>query len=383
MTTTRTRRLFCSKPFRWFEVSGWYQPKGDVFMCCPTWLDTPIGNIQTQTVNDIWNGKKAQEIRNSILDGSFKFCNHSRCPFLQTESSPVERVDEVKDPELRHIIDNRLTVLPYGPREINCAFDKSCNLACPSCRTEVIVERDDNNREQILRIRDKIRTEALKDADLLYITGSGDPFGSPFFREWLQTMKRDEMPKLKRIRLHTNAQMWTPKVWNSIPQEIREVITSTEISIDAATQETYAVNRRGGDFGKLLRNLEFISLLRHRGPLESVTISMVVQNNNFMEMPAFVQLGKGYAFDIVYFSRLVDWGTFAPEEFKRRAVHLPRHRRHAAFVEVLGQEIFRDPIVNLGNLSELLSANGAGSREASFLSRASDVIRRVKEFSVR
>jgi hypothetical protein len=34
--------------------------EGDVFLCCPGWLDTPIGNIQFQSVRDVWNSEKAQ-----------------------------------------------------------------------------------------------------------------------------------------------------------------------------------------------------------------------------------------------------------------------------------------------------------------------------------
>jgi hypothetical protein len=68
-------------------------------------------------------------------------------------------------------------VLPYGPRSVNCSYDRSCNLSCPSCRTQVIVES--RNRERISGIQGKINDDALADARLLYITGSGDPIGSP------------------------------------------------------------------------------------------------------------------------------------------------------------------------------------------------------------
>jgi len=29
---------------------------------------------------------------------------------------------------------NDITVLPFGPSDIICCFDQSCNLSCPSCR---------------------------------------------------------------------------------------------------------------------------------------------------------------------------------------------------------------------------------------------------------
>jgi hypothetical protein len=346
----KEKRLFCSKPFEWFEVTQ-LNGRGGTYLCCPSWLDTTVGNLQNQSVDEIWNGEKAQEIRRSILDGSFKYCNYSRCAFLQMESGPVQPIEEVTDPDLKTVIDQQLTALPYGPKKVICTYDQSCNLSCPSCRSQVIVETD--HESEILNIQDKLKREALEDADYLHITGSGDPFGSPYFRKWLQTMKREEMPNLKQLHLQSNAQLWTPRMWNTIPEEIRPLITSADIGIDAASPETYLINRRGGTFEQLLRNLEFISTLRKEGPLKFLKISMVVQSNNFREMPDFVELGYRYGVDVIYFSQLVNWGTFSDAEFRSRAVHFPWHPLHAEFANLLKDEIFKRSKVNLGNLTEV------------------------------
>lgn len=319
-------------------------------MCCPSWLDTTVGNLQYQSVDEIWNSKTAQEIRRSILDGSFRYCNGARCPYLQTRTGPVKKIEDVEDEGLKTVIKNKLTILPYGPKKIICTYDQSCNLSCPSCRTKLIVERE--HEQEILGIQNKLQEEALKEADFLHITGSGDPFGSPYFRRWLQSMKKQDMPKLEWIHLHSNGLLWTPKMWRSISKEVRQLIKSTEISIDAATAETYAINRRGGDFAKLLKNLEFISKLRQEGPLTFIKISMVVQANNFTEMPDLVRLGRRLKVDQVYFSQLVNWGTFSEEEFTRRAVHFPTHPRHSEFIALLQDEIFKEQIVDLGNLTK-------------------------------
>jgi hypothetical protein len=350
-------RLFCSKPFEWFEVSRGRE-EGEVFLCCPSWLETPVGNLTRDSVKETWNGEAAQRIRRSILEGTFEYCNAARCPYLQTRSGPVQRVEDVTDPELRAVIEGGLTVLPYGPRSVNCSYDRSCNLSCPSCRTQIIVES--RNRERISGIQGKINDDALADARLLYITGSGDPFGSPFFRRWLQTMRRADMPKLQVIHLHTNGQLWTPRMWETIPEEIRALVKHADVSIDAADPATYAVNRRGGQFDVLLRNLEFIAGLRADGPLEWLGINMVVQANNFAEMPDFVRLGQQFGVDTVYFHQLVNWGTFSDAEFAARAVHRPTHPRHAELVGVLDDPIFDEPIVFLGNLTEV--RRGVGSR---------------------
>ena len=354
-----TERLFCSKPFTWFEISRGMR-EGDVFLCCPSWLDTPVGNLDDASVHEIWNGPAAQRIRESVLDGSFRYCSRERCPSLQTVTGPVQLARNVTDPLMRAIIDGEVTVLPYGPRDINCSYDRSCNLSCPSCRTQIIVETA--RRDQIRRIQQKVNDEALADAELLYITGSGDPFGSPFFRKWLRTMRRESMPKLRRIQFHTNATLWTPEMWETIAPDVRALVTSAQISIDAATPRTYAVNRRGGEFATLLRNLEFIATLRANGPLEWLELSMVVQDNNLNEMKDFVALGERFGVDRVAFSQIVNWGTFSEVEFQSRAVHVRAHPRYPALVEMLNDPVFDDPRVFLGNLSEL---RGASAREVS------------------
>lgn len=350
---SKAKRLICTKPFEWFEVTQ-LNGRGSVYLCCPSWLNRSVGNLQHQSVGEIWNGAAAQDIRRSILDGSFKYCDGARCPYLQTQSGPVKTIGEVEDKEIKSAIEKNLTMLPYGPKKIICTYDQSCNLSCPTCRTELIVERE--HEREILGIQHKLQDQALEQADYLHITGSGDPFGSPYFRQWLQDMRREDMPRLEWIHLHSNGLLWTPGMWGRISASVRQLIKSTEISIDAATAETYAVNRRGGDLAKLLRNLEFISTLRQNGPLQHLKISMVVQANNFLEMPDFVRLGRRFHCDEVYFSQLVNWGTFSNEEFEQRAIHRPAHPRHLEFVELLQDEIFSDAIVDLGNLTETKAA---------------------------
>lgn len=351
-------QLFCTKPFTWFEVVA--EPRGDVYVCCPAWLKKPIGNLRRQSVEEVWNSKAAQDIRESIYDGSFKYCDRSRCPYLQaatevdsstTVGSPVMPVGAVGDPDIRGAIEGRLTVIPWGPKEVCCSFDKSCNLSCPSCRTKTIIEVGE--AESILDIRHKIDRDVIPRAKYMHITGSGDAFGSPFFNEWLRIMNMEDVSPDMHIHIHTNAQLWSSRMWSQIPENVRLHIRSAEISIDAATAETYTVNRRGGSFDRLMKNLHFIKGLRSSGELDHLLISMVVQENNFPEMPAFVRLGERFQIDSVYFSQLVNWGTFDDSEYRQRAVHLSDHPRHGDLLECLQDPLLAEPRVFLGNLSDL------------------------------
>jgi hypothetical protein len=347
----KSGRLFCSQPFTRFEILGGGGQRGDVFFCCQSWLPKSIGNMKDRPVKDVWNGKVAREIRRSILDGSFRYCKADACPYLQRIDGPVQRVEDVEDDQLREIIRKEVTVVPFGPRDIICCFDQSCNLSCPSCRTRIIMETD--HADAIFDIQKRLEDQALAEARLLYITGSGDPFGSPYFRHWLQTMKRSAMPKLERIHLHTNGLLWTKRIWASIPEETRALVQSATISIDAATPETYAINRRGGDFATLLERLAFIAELRARGPLRYLEIHMTVQANNYKEMPAFLELGRRHKCDRVSFHKILDWGSFSPEEYAARAVQLPNHPDHADLLEMLNDPRLEDPLAYLSNLSDL------------------------------
>jgi len=101
--------------------------------------------------------------------------------------------------------------------------------------------------------------------------------------------------------------------------------------VDAATVATYALNRPGGDFVCLMDNLEFIASLG-----VSLKLSMVVQANNFFEMPKLADLAQSLGADC-YFSQLINWGTFSRAGYADRAVHRPEHPVYPALCGLLEQ----------------------------------------------
>jgi hypothetical protein len=366
MTSESKPTLFCSRPFTFFEI-GTHPKRGQAYLCCPTWLPPSVGNASEETVAAMWNGETAVSIRRSILDGSFRYCT-AHCPYLQTVTGPVQRVSDVTDPEYKRILDEKLVQIP-SPRIVNAAFDRSCNLSCPTCRHEHIIERAAS--KEIRQLQRLIDEQILPKAEQLYVTGSGDAFGSPFFLDWLRTLDVSDKPKLK-IHLHTNAQLWTPAIWAKLPPEVQRIVSTAEISIDAASERTYLLNRRGGSWRRLMSNLAFISELRATGPLRFLRIHMLVQQNNFDEMPAFAALGSRIGADHIYFSHLVNWGTFTADEAARRSIHLRTHPRHAELLEVLAHPSLSDPRVDFGNLSEI-AQSAANAQKVSPGTRASEM----------
>ena len=334
-------QLVCTRPYEWFEIHR----HGTVFMCCPAWLKRPIGNLLKQSITEIWNGPLARELRKSVINGSFHNCSKTRCPFLSAEQNPVQKLGEIASPTSKVAILNNLAQVPFPPQKLNLCFDHSCNLACPSCR-EQHLSLAAQEKLQIGRITDIIKEHLLPQAQEITMSGFGDPFASAAYLDILTSLN-DQGEKGASLRLHSNGQLWTEGLWNRF-NNLQQRVTSAEISVDAATSDTYLINRPGGSFSKLMTNLEFLA----RQPFD-LTLSMVVQANNFTEVPLFIDLATKLQAR-VYLSQLVNWGTFKRTEFLDRAVHLPGHPSHPRLKEILAPTALL-PHVDIGNLKPLIT----------------------------
>jgi len=321
--TLTEQPAICSRPFEWFEV----HPDGSAFLCCPAWLKRPAGNLLRQSVEQIWNGPIAREIRKSILNGSFHNCSQSRCPHLLNRTTPVCHPDQLVDPVVQEAVSASRSRLTYRPRQLNLCFDQSCNLACPSCRTQpqLASGKELELAQQLSRI---VQTELLPYARSVTLSGFGDPFGSSTYLALLKKLNRRDFPRLQHVRLHTNGQLLTKQMWQSLP-DLQSLISEIEISIDAATAETYRINRPGASFSRLLENLEFLSTKDIK-----LTLSMVIQANNWREAPQLFELAQRFDASI-YLSQLVNWGTFSREDYLQRAVHSTGHPQHQNLVKLL------------------------------------------------
>jgi MoaA/NifB/PqqE/SkfB family radical SAM enzyme len=315
------KKYSCGVPFSSLEVHN-----GVCFVCCPSWLPNKIETSEIP-LKEIWNSDPIVDIRNSILDGSFKYCNKELCPYLSKlvndgiASGPIhlKSNSEYKTP----IVKQRT------PKRVIMNFDRTCNYKCPSCRIDLIVE----NSQGIKRIEktiEEIDTYYSENVETLYITGSGDPFISVSFRNYLKNFNPKKYPNLKNIHLHTNASMWTMEMWSSMPN-VHKYIKSCEISIDAGTKETYENKTRlGGKWDTLISNLIFISTIK---TLQSIKTSFVVQDTNYTEMETFYNLmysifGKKVN---VFFGKITNWGTFSDGEFKLKRVWDSNHPDHELF----------------------------------------------------
>jgi len=66
------KQFVCPEPFSRFDIG----PSGEVLVCCGHWLPTSIGDFQNDSVESILNSANALKIRESVTDGTYKYCNH-------------------------------------------------------------------------------------------------------------------------------------------------------------------------------------------------------------------------------------------------------------------------------------------------------------------
>lgn len=114
------------------------------------------------------------------------------------------------------------------------------------------------------------------------------------------------------------------------------------ISIDGASKKTYEKNRLGGTWERLQKNLKYLCNLKQNGKahIDWIGLNFVIQDNNYQEIPMFVNMAKKFNMDAVEFQRLGNWGTFSESEFEKKDV-LNNNPHYEAAIKIL-KEILKE-----------------------------------------
>ena len=330
------KKYVCTNPFRYIDI----QTNAD-YVCCPSWC---TANIKMEN-DDSWTSPTAIAIRKSVLDGSYKYCEHIICPslsqLLNNEKVSINflPIDEFK--KLYNIINiEDVENIKNTPEEIVFGFDRSCNFKCPSCRAELVPNDDTNSKEHKskLKILEYIETNFAKGVKKLLITGSGDPFYSKIYREYLQNFDETKYPNLEEIQIITNGTLLNKTMWDSL--SAKKYIKIIEISIDAGSKFTYEnITRLNGHWDILIKNLKFISTIE---TLDNVVVSMVVSEKNYLEMSMFydimVDIFKNSNFYLqINFRQHIYWesGAYSEDEVQKMEVFNPEHEFFTSFIDEL------------------------------------------------
>jgi hypothetical protein len=351
---------FCLMPFT--HLSTGFQ--GQTFPCsCPAWVPYSIGSLlEAESPDAVWNSPAAAVIRRSILDGDFRYCSRTMCSYLNTQKLP--RRSEMVDAEMRRQIETDAVHVEQAPRMVELNHDPTCNLACPSCRVELITKSTEADAHAPATAR-TILPLLKRVTGQTYITGGGEAFASRHFRGILRALNRAEYPGL-RVYLITNGQLLTPARWREYP-DLPAMLSIVSVSMDAARPETYERLRRPGKWEPLMENLRFLARMRRDGEVPRIGLNFCVQRDNFREMLEFVALGDELGVDTLWFQRLVNYGTYDEATFAGLNVSSPSHPDHPELLEILRHPSLRKPRITMNMLLALLPEFVASDERIGFL----------------
>jgi wyosine [tRNA(Phe)-imidazoG37] synthetase (radical SAM superfamily) len=338
----------CLLPFKRIEIQG----TGDISICCPSWLPEYCGNILTSTPEELLKNVNRTAILNDMAVGKFTYCNDT-CPHLNfyLTTGKVERAGISIVP-----INTLLSVLGKNRFVIGFSYDRSCNLQCPSCRKELIINKLDNSTQSVnisaihLKVKELIDYLMLRgDKIRLVLTGSGDPFASPLYWSYLIELSKMSLPSDFEISLMTNGVLMTESTWAEI-QPLWKHIHFVDVSIDAAKEDTYNIVRKNGNFSRLKKNLTLFDQMvaeRKFPNLFSWQTSMVVQSANYRELKEYAEWQLTYSsLKNISINRILHWGHLTNDEYKRLDII-----DLAELTKILSNPVFKHPYIKLGNLS--------------------------------
>ena len=341
---------FCPVPFD----EAFINPDGDTFLCCSTMLPVPVGNVfQENSWNDVWNSDLAQELRRSILNGSYKYCNKRSCPRILNDS--LLRNDELSAGTTSYLQRERWrdavlnkSVKIEGALFADLGYDISCNLSCPQCRLDLIVS-DKAGFAKLDALRGDMIDDLLSKLQNVRISSGGEALFSKHFRKLLSDINPTHCPNLTHLELLTNGMLFDRRQWDTF-RNLHYLKIWLVVSIDGSSKDTFESIRRNGRWEKLLANLEFASTLRRDGKLTRFHISYAVQTENFREMPDAVAMAERFHADGISFMKLENIGTYSENEYRSRNIVEPSHPLHDEFLEVMRDPIFDSPVVIAHNL---------------------------------
>jgi Iron-sulfur cluster-binding domain len=323
----------CALPFYRMEIKG----NGEVRSCCEQWTDLTFGNLLETTIEDIWHGETARQIRSSMTNNGtrqFNGCRANACENIKNRR--LESNDFLKR-------QNVLNSDKLEPVELEFNLDRTCNLWCGSCRQNAIHDVPESEYQHILDVFRKATrpylTEPHSRPMVINLDGSGEVFASRAYRTLFDTELCFTQPHLwpnLRYTLQTNGTLLTTKLqtkYSAFVSRIRELW----VSIDAGDLKSYRIVRRGGDWDLLWENLDAYYQAIRTSEDRRWVWNLIIQRDNFESIPLLVERAMTYTDNLPWlsFTDLVNWGTYTPEAYLARAVHNTEHPLWPRLQEIL------------------------------------------------
>lgn len=300
-----------------------------------------LGNLRDNTMSEIYNSETAKHFRQTLIDGTYDYCNEENCPYMANDilESQLIEIDEI----------------PEYPEIISLAYDRRCNYHCTCC-----ISRCDDKMDPIVqeKIENEIRV-VLPYVKIFSANGLGEFFVSDSMMKLVSEWKPENINGAE-FRLESNGSLFTLENWEKIKNignaSLRVALTVH--SFDEAAYQYLSGTKLKID--RIIENLKFVKRLREEGKINYLEIATVVQERNFRTLPEFIdRCLNEFGADRVRVRR------FLPEKAMDENmewffdIRNPLHPYHQEYLEIMKHPIFNDSHVfkwtgdHLSNRGEL------------------------------
>ncbi|MFN8016904.1 MAG: radical SAM protein [Acidimicrobiales bacterium] len=263
-------------------VSLEFDPAGWVYACCSSGL-YPLGRIGEQRLRDLWNGPRAQVLRDALLRWDLTVaCGTCRWHLEHRRMDPVAAVYDqypVRSAE------------PDVPHMMLFALSNRCNLGCVMCSPALssTLAAEEGLAPLPSPYDDAFFADLeplLTDLRLAKFLG-GEPFLAPEHRRVWEMLAA--LPTPPRLQVTTNGTVWTEVVdWLFDHFQV-----DISISVDACTPETYSAIRRGGSFEQLMANVDRFAA-RCEAQRSDLHVSYCLMDRNWHELGRFLRWAERF-----------------------------------------------------------------------------------------
>lgn len=339
--------------------------EGAIRMC--GWTDYRIGNLSEDTIENLWNGEKARKFRESMLDGSYRFCMKHECPYWSNDM--LEYVEYEK---------------PEYPKAISLSYEESCNYVCKFCRNEPYVRLCDENK-RIARIEHEIK-KFIHQLKEISANGAGEFFCSPSIMRIFGEIKDSQNIK---IFLESNGSLFNFNNWRKI-ENIGKHWLKVTITVHSFQENTYQfLSGTKLPVQNVIDNLSFISNLRDRNIINEFELATVICERNFRELPEFVKFSLDkFKLDKIRLRFFYPYGVMDRQTEWFYDIRNPYHPYYCEFKKIIEDPIFQNDKVwkwqgenlsiqkespyilehrNYLNISELIVLDNVGKRIEKYL----------------
>ncbi len=270
------QKYVCMAPF----TSLYFKPDGTILPCCALGSNLSFGSYKNSTINEILESDYRKKLQTKIAS-------------LDFSNGCIACLKSMNSGNFMSAINTQYRHYDSGdyPEVLEFELSYFCNLDCVMC---YLHDTEKVNKIYNSKFVEEI-TPYLKHAVAVKFLG-GEPFLIPIYRQIWEVINENNWDT--QVHIQTNGTVFNDEIANIISN----LNAYIGISIDGISKESYEKIRRGGNFEKVIENIESFNRIMTEQK-KSLSFSFTPMNINWKDIPEFIDFVNSYS-GLLYFNNL-------------------------------------------------------------------------------